>query len=611
MGKKKKVVIVESPAKAKTIESILGKDYKVLASYGHVRDLPKKKFGVDLDLFTPHFEIIPGKEKVVEKLRKEIDGREVFLASDMDREGEAIAWHISDILSLPKEGVRITFTEITPKAIKKALENVRDIDMKLVRSQFARRMLDRIVGYMISPLLWRIFRINNLSAGRVQSATLKIICDRERKIQSFVPKEFWRAKAHHGDLTFELFEYEGKKIEKDLPDEAVEELKSLEELIVETVERKIVKKNPPEPFTTSTLQQSAVSNLGFSVKKTMMIAQQLYEGLDTKEGHIAFITYHRTDSTRISDDAIEMAKDFIGKNFGKDYLGNYRRKKKKKKIQDAHEAIRPVDVNMTPERAKELLDEDHLKLYKLIWKRFLASQMAPSQREETKIVLKSPDGRFRFQAKFSKRVFDGFEKILPRDENPLNLNLEEGDVLKVKIELFKDKTKPPERFSEGMLVKEMERLGIGRPSTYAPTISTLLSRKYVVKKRGKLIPTLLGFLVLDYLEKNFPEIVDVKFTAKMEEELDLVESGKKEHTDVLREFFEKFSESLERAKKEFYKVDYQTNFKCDCGSEMRLATGKYGVYLKCPSCGKSRSVKVEYTAVLLDGKIIFPWISER
>ena len=608
MSKKKTVIIVESPAKAKTIENVLGKDYKVLASKGHIRDLPKKRFGVSDDL-EPTFEIIPGKEKVIEKLEKEVKGRKVLLASDMDREGEAIAWHVSEVLKIPKTGTRITFSEITAPAIKKAVKNVRDIDENLVHSQFARRILDRIVGYSISPLLWRIYRINNLSAGRVQSATLKIVCDREREIFKFKPKEFWRAQIFHDGVKFELVRMNGKEVEKNLKEEDLEPIKGLKKIRVLKIEKKETKKSPPDPFTTSTLQQTAAAKLRFSVKKTMMLAQQLYEGIDTKEGHRAFITYHRTDSTRISDEAAKAAKSFIEKNFGEEYVGKGKKSRKKKNVQDAHEAIRPVDVDLTPEEARKLLDEDHAKLYELIWKRFVASRMNHSIYEEMKVVLEH-DG-YEFEAKLQKMKFDGFERIWKRDVEEVWKDFKEGEDLPVdEIKIFKDSTKPPDRFSEGTLVKEMERLGIGRPSTYAPTISTLISRKYVVKRKGKLYPTLLGFLILDYLEKSFPEIVDVKFTAKMEEQLDLIERGEKPHKEILRSFLKRFNTDLENAKSNFFKVDYETDYKCECGEEMRLLTGKYGVYLKCPRCGKTRSVKPYYTAVLLDGKIFFPWRRE-
>ncbi len=610
--KKDTVIIVESPAKAKTIERILGKGYKVIASQGHVRDLPRKKFGVDLGDFNPEFVIIPGKEKVIENLKEAVKGKKVLLASDLDREGEAIAWHVSEVLNIPKNGVRITFSAITPKTIQEAIKNVRDIDMNLVSSQFARRILDRIVGYLISPLLWRIFRINTLSAGRVQSATLKIICEREKKIFDFVPKEYWRVVANVLGVDFELVRAHGKKVDKDLKDKDVEFLKGQKELLVSEISEKRTKKNPPDPLITSTMQQLAASQLGFSVKKTMMLAQQLYEGLDTKEGHIAFITYHRTDSTRVSDEAKEMTAGYIREVFGEKYLGGKtkKRKAKKGKVQDAHEAIRPVDLYMTPERAEKLLDKDHAKLYKLVWERFLASQMAPSERKETKVVLSTEDGEYEFEAKFTEIIFDGFERVLPREEKkPIDLREKQKvDVDNMKVS--KEKTKPPDRFTEGSLVKEMEKLGIGRPSTYAPTISTLLSRKYVVKKKGRLYPTLIGFLVLDYLEKNFPEIVDISFTAKMEQQLDLVEKGEKEHLEVLREFFKRFNEDLKKAKETFYKIDYDTDFKCECGSEMRLVTGKFGIYLKCPKCGKTRSVRPEYTAVLKDGRVYFPWRRE-
>ncbi len=609
MSKKKTVIIVESPAKAKTIENVLGKDYKVLASKGHIRDLPKKKFGVSDDL-EPTFEIIPGKEKVIEKLEKEVKGRRVLLASDMDREGEAIAWHVSEVLKIPKTGTRITFSEITARAIKKAVENVRNIDENLVHSQFARRILDRIVGYSISPLLWRIYRINNLSAGRVQSATLKIVCERERKIFKFKPKEFWRAQLFHDNIKFELVRINGKEVGKELKEDDLKPVENLKKVRVLKVEKKESKKSPPDPFTTSTLQQTAAAKLKFPVKKTMMLAQQLYEGIDTKEGHRAFITYHRTDSTRISDEAARAAREFIERNFGKEYVGKGKRSKKKKNVQDAHEAIRPVDVNLTPEEARELLQEDHAKLYELIWKRFVASRMSPSVYNEMKVVL--DHNGYEFEAKLQKKIFDGFEKIWKRDVEEVWKEFKENqEILVDEVKIFKDSTKPPERFSEGTLVKEMERLGIGRPSTYAPTISTLISRKYVVKRKGKLYPTLLGFLILDYLEKSFPEIVDVKFTARMEEQLDLIERGEKPHKEILKNFLEQFNRDLEAAKRNFFRVDYETDYKCECGENMKLLTGKYGIYLKCPKCGKTRSIKPYYTAVMIDGKIFFPWRREN
>ena len=609
MSKKKTVIIVESPAKAKTIENVLGKDYKVLASKGHIRDLPKKKFGVSEDL-EPTFEIIPGKEKVIEKLEKEVKGKRVLLASDMDREGEAIAWHVSEVLKIPKTGTRITFSEITARAIKKAVENVRNIDENLVHSQFARRILDRIVGYSISPLLWRIYRINNLSAGRVQSATLKIVCERERKIFKFKPKEFWRAQLFHDNIKFELVRINGKEVGKELKEDDLKLVENLKKVRVLKVEKKESKKSPPDPFTTSTLQQTAAAKLKFPVKKTMMLAQQLYEGIDTKEGHRAFITYHRTDSTRVSDEAARTAREFIERNFGKEYVGKGKRSKKKKNVQDAHEAIRPVDVNLTPEEARELLQEDHAKLYELIWKRFVASRMSPSVYDEMKVVL--DHNGYEFEAKLQKRIFDGFEKIWKRDVEEVWKEFKENqEILVDEVKIFKDSTKPPERFSEGTLVKEMERLGIGRPSTYAPTISTLISRKYVVKRKGKLYPTLLGFLILDYLEKSFPEIVDVKFTARMEEQLDLIERGEKPHKEILKNFLEQFNRDLEAAKRNFFKVDYETDYKCECGENMKLLTGKYGIYLKCPKCGKTRSIKPYYTAVMIDGKIFFPWRREN
>ena len=601
-GKKKKLVIVESPAKASTIKRILGDSYEVVASMGHIVDLPKSRFGVKMDDFSPEFVIIPKKEKIVEKLRNLSKGKEVLLASDMDREGEAIAWHIARLLGILGNEKRIVFSEITPRAIREAVKKPRRIDMNKVKAQFARRILDRIVGYSISPILWRSMR-SILSAGRVQSATLKLVCDREKERFLFKPEKYLKAFVYVDDIKFEFFELDGKRMKK-VPEEVVEDLRGLKKLYVKSIKKKIVRKKPPEPFKTSTLQQEAYSKLGFSVGKTMMIAQQLYEGIETNEGHIAFITYMRTDSTRISDIAKEEALRFIEERFGEDFKGDYKAVKKGK-IQDAHEAIRPTNVYMTPEKAKNLMNNDQYKLYKLIWERFIASQMKGSTYEETEIVLKDESGRFGFLGVLRKRIFDGFELVLEMvKESSTNFHREEGELIEIEeVEIKEMETKPKPRFSEATLVKEMEKRGIGRPSTYATTIRTLFRRKYVKKERRKIVPTLLGSIVNDFMEKYFGEIVDLDFTARMEERLDEIEKGEQEYQDLLKKFYVGFKNLLEGVNG--IKIDMQSDRKCECGSPMTMKYGKYGFYLKCEACGRTKGVKSDTPAIVLDNKIFF------
>ncbi|WP_126992648.1 type I DNA topoisomerase [Thermosipho globiformans] len=606
MSKKKKVIIVESPAKAKTIEKILGDEYKVISSKGHVRDLPQKKFGVDLNNFEPEFEIIPGKENVIESIKKEIKGKEVLLASDMDREGEAIAWHLSQIFNLKGKN-RIVFTEITPNTIKKSVETPREIDIKKVNAQLARRILDRIVGYKISPLLWKIIK-GAMSAGRVQSAALKIICDRERERFLFKPKEFYKVSINVKKVKANLWSINGKKIKQEnITKEIAEDIKSnVKQVTLSDIVEKERKKSPPNPYITSTLQQDAATKLGFPVSKTMKIAQALYEGIDTKDGHLAFITYMRTDSTRVSEEAKQMAQEFIEKNFGKEYIGGSKKKKKtSKNVQDAHECIRPVNPEITPDIAKSLLSSDYYKLYKLIWERFMASQMKESKYKERTYIFQSE--KYEFRTTYSHLIFDGFEKIYnSSSKEKEKIELEKGKTYKVsKVNIEKDTTKPPARFTEASLVKTLEAEGIGRPSTYATIISTLLARKYVKKEKKELIPTLLGFTVEDFLTKRFPEIVDKKFTALMEEELDKVESGEKEWKEVLDKFYSEFSKYLSTAQKEFYTIDYETDLPCqDCKEEnYKLKIGKYGLYLNCEKCKTNKSIDNTINAVLIENKM--------
>ncbi|MFN3691529.1 MAG: type I DNA topoisomerase [Fervidobacterium sp.] len=609
-----KVIIVESPAKAKTIEHILGKEYQVISSKGHVRDLPQKEFGVDLKTFNLDFEIIPGKEEVVEQIKKIVKNKEVLLASDPDREGEAIAWHLSTILNV-KGNNRITFSEITPKAILEAVKSPRKVDMNKVNAQLARRVLDRIVGYKISPLLWKILK-DARSAGRVQSAALKIICERERERVRFVPQEYYKVWIELADLKANLTKFGDKKLK---PTEINEEiakivLEKVREVELFNVDITEVKKNPPSPFTTSTLQQDASTKLGFPVSKTMKIAQELYEGVDTSEGHIAFITYMRTDSTRISDEAKSAAKDLILKLFGEEYLGSdtegivkkSKKKEEKGKVQDAHECIRPVNVSLTPEQASKLLDKEHLKLYELIWKRFIASQMKSAVYKQYSYDFKS--GEYVFEASIRERFFDGFEAVynVDNEKSEEHKDLKIGDTYKVTPKIAKSKTTPPDRYSEATLIKVLETEGIGRPSTYATIIQTLLYRNYIVKRGRPLVPTILGFVVNDFLEKYFPEIVDKGFTAKMEKNLDEIENGHMDWKDVVKKFFNEFEKDLKKAEKVFFSIDYETDRNCEnCGSNYRLRVGKYGLYLNCPKCGNNQSIKVKEFGVLLEGKVYF------
>lgn len=608
-----KVIIVESPAKAKTIESILGKDYRVVSSKGHVRDLPQKDFGVDLETLEMKFEIIPGKEAVVDELRKLTHGREVLLASDPDREGEAIAWHLSTLLGV-KGRSRITFTEITPRAITEAVKEPREIDMNKVNAQLARRVLDRIVGYKISPLLWRILK-DAKSAGRVQSAALKLICERERERVRFVPQVYYKVWVELAGMKAMLTKVGDEKLKptevtKEIADAVVRDVRRVKLVDVDVRD---VRKNPPPPFTTSTLQQDASSRLGFSVSKTMAIAQELYEGIDTPKGHLAFITYMRTDSIRVSEDAIEMARDFVKKHFGEEYLPEgasatrgRAKERTKAKVQDAHECIRPVDVTITPEVARSLLDRDHLRLYELIWKRFLASQMRHAQYKQYSYDFR--EGDYTFEATVRERTFDGFEAVYAVDEEKVETHkeLEVGMVYDVTPKVQEAQTTPPDRFTEASLVKTLESEGIGRPSTYATIIQTLIDRKYVLRKRRTLVPTVLGFVVNEYLEKHFPDVVDKGFTAEMERELDEVENGKKDWRSVVREFLAEFSKDLERAQREFFSVDFETTLSCEeCGERFRLRIGKFGLYLSCGGCRRTRSVNPEEPGVILDGKVHF------
>ncbi|ELC8427562.1 type I DNA topoisomerase, partial [Clostridium perfringens] len=622
-----KLVIVESPAKAKTIEKYLGKNYVVEASMGHVRDLPKSQLGVDIENeYNPKYITIRGKGELLSKLRKLAKKSDkIYLATDPDREGEAISWHLANVLKIDEnENCRIEFNEITKDAVKNSIKHPRKINCNLVDAQQARRVLDRLVGYEISPLLWRNVKWG-LSAGRVQSAALKLICDREEEIKKFNPEEYWTVdvKLKKGKKSFpvKLTTKNKKKIEiknKEQADKIIDELKE-NEYIVSKIKKGTKNKNPLAPFTTSTLQQEASKKLNFMTKKTMSVAQQLYEGVEVKKfGTVGLITYMRTDSVRISKEAQEKALNFIDETYGKEYVPEEPRVYKgKKNIQDAHEAIRPTYVEITPEIAKTNLSNDQYKLYALIWKRFIASQMATCILNTNSLEIKNGD--YTLRASGSTIKFDGFMKVYEyisgeEEESVLLPELEENEVLKEEsIEGKQHFTQPPARYSEAAFVKLLEEKGIGRPSTYVPTISTLISRKYVDREKKILIPTELGFIVNDILSNYFKQIVDTDFTAEMEVKLDNVEAGKESWTHIVDEFFTPLKEDIEKAEKEISKViieDKVSDVPCDkCGRLMVIKHGRFGDFLACPGYPECQNTKpiveeVDANCPLCGGKIL-------
>lgn len=607
-ARKKTLVIVESPSKAKTIGKYLGSSYKVTASVGHVRDLPKSKIGIDIENdFEPEYIAIRGKGDVIKELRKEAkQAGKIYLATDPDREGEAISWHLAFLLGIdPSSPCRIVFNEITKDAIKNAVKNPRPIDLKLVDAQQARRVLDRLVGYQISPLLWRKIR-RGLSAGRVQSAALKILCDRENQIKNFKPKEYWNiiAEFKKGKSFFaKLTEYEGKKLTVENKQSADEVLAALREgeYKVSQVMRKERKRKPFAPFTTSSLQQEAATKLGFTTKKTMMVAQQLYEGVEIKgQGTQGLVTYIRTDSVRISEEARFAAREYIIENFGEKYKGNNFFSNKKKDIQDAHEAIRPSRIAMDPDMIKDSLTKEQYNLYRLIWSRFLASQMAEAVFDSMQVSIKN--GSYGFKASGSKLIFDGYQKVyasnLEEDKDNLLPELAEGETLKEKsVDCQQKFTEPPSRFTEASLVKDLEEKNIGRPSTYAPIIATLLERKYISREKKTLIPTELGFVVTELMEEYFKEIVDTGFTADMEDRLDEVEVKDLNWKEIVRDFYATLKDELEVADKAIEKVEIQdqiTDEKCElCGRPMAIKAGRFGEFLACtgyPECKNTKAI---------------------
>ena len=611
---KKTLVIVESPSKAKTIGKYLGSSYKVIASVGHVRDLPKSKLGIDVEHdFEPQYIPIRGKGDLIKELKTEAKAAgKVYLATDPDREGEAISWHLAFLLGLdPDQPCRIVFNEITKDAIKKAVKSPRAIDIGLVDAQQARRALDRLVGYQISPLLWRKIR-RGLSAGRVQSAALKIICDRENEINNFKPQEYWniQVKFKKGKVfTAKVAEYQKKKISIASKAEADRVLTDLAggSYQVAAIVRRERQRKPFAPFTTSSLQQDAANKLNFTTKKTMMVSQQLYEGVEVKgAGTVGLVTYIRTDSVRISEEAKAMAHAYIEENFGKNYIANNIYTNKKKDIQDAHEAIRPSNITLDPESIKESLTKDQYNLYKLIWTRFLASQMAPAVFDSMQVSIEN--GAYGLKASGSKLIFDGYQKIyapnFDEDKDKLLPDLAEGETLKAEEVLPEQKfTEPPARFTEASLVKELEEKNIGRPSTYAPIIATILERKYIGREKKVLVPTDLGFLVTQLMEEYFKEIVDTGFTAEMEDKLDDVETKTLDWKQVVRDFYGPFEKELEIADQAIEKVELPvqiTDEVCElCGKPMAIKSGRFGEFLACtgyPECKNTKPI-VQSTGV--------------
>ena len=603
------LVIVESPAKAKTIEKYLGKNYVVEASMGHVRDLPKSKLGVDIeDNFNPKYITIRGKGELINKLRKAAKKADkVYLATDPDREGEAISWHLANILKIDENSkCRIVFNEITKNAVKSSLKSARSINLNLVDAQQARRVLDRLVGYQISPILWRNVKWG-LSAGRVQSAALKLICDREEEIKAFIPKEYWTVdcvmKKDRKKFPIKLVSKDNKKIEITNKEEADLIIKDLEEndFIIKSIKEGLKNKNPLPPFTTSTLQQEASKKLNFMTKRTMSVAQVLYEGVEVKGyGTVGLITYMRTDSVRISDEAQNNALNFIENEYGKEYLPEKPRVYKgKKNIQDAHEAIRPTYMEITPEKAKENLTPEQFKLYSLIWKRFMASQMASCILNTNAIDI--VNGDYKFRAHGSTVKFDGFMKLYEytmdeENDSVILPKLSENEILKKEsIEGKQHFTQPPARFTEASFVKLMEEKGIGRPSTYVPTISTLLSRDYVEREKKNLLPTELGFIVNNIICEYFQEIADVDFTADMEKKLDYIEEGSEKWKEVVGEFYKPLKVAIDKAEKEISKVvieDKVSDVPCDkCGRMMVIKRGRYGNFLACPGYPECKNAK--------------------
>ncbi len=603
----KNLVIVESPAKARTIKNFLGKDYEVIASKGHIRDLPKSSFGIKIenDKFIPEYRITKDHTDIAKKIKelaKKAD--KVYIATDEDREGEAIGYHIAYMLNKGKDiekYPRIVFHEITKKAIKNAIENPRTLNLDNVNAQQARRLLDRIVGYKLSPLLGQKIQ-RGLSAGRVQSSALKLIVDREREIKKFIPQEYWEILGIFKNTEAKLVEFNNKKIEKlsiknkEESDNILNTLKNLEYKVQE-IETKKRKTSSPAPFMTSTLQQTASSMLGFSPKKTMQIAQKLYEGVKTPLGNMGVITYMRTDSLNIAEEAQKAAIDYIENSYGKNYVEAKKYKSKSQNAQEAHEAIRPTQIELTPEKMKNYLSVDEYKLYNLIYNRFIASQMKSAEFEIQNIFIGNDKSKFKISGR--KLVFDGFYKVYgDKDRDKLLPEFKKDEVVSLEdLKAIQHFTEPPSRYSEASLIKELEKLGIGRPSTYAPTISLLQAREYVKTENKQLIPTEIAFKVIEVLEKYFPNIVDANFTANMEEILDEIAEHKKDWQEVLKQFYEPFIKQIEEGKKNIpsQKVakPLEGEFCPECGGQLLVRKGRYGEFIACsnfPKCKYTRQM---------------------
>ena len=606
------LVIVESPTKVKTIKKFLGSNYTVMASNGHVRDLPKSQLGIDVEHdYEPKYITIRGKGEILAELRKEVKKADkVYLATDPDREGEAISWHLMHALKLEnKKTYRITFNEITKNAVKSSIKNAREIDMNLVDAQQARRALDRVVGYRISPLLWAKVK-RGLSAGRVQSVALRIIADREEEINAFIPEEYWsldaclKVKGERKPLTAKFYGTADEKMTIHSEQEVNQILAELEheDYYVENVKKGERLKKAPVPFTTSTMQQEASNALNFATQKTMRIAQQLYEGITIKgSGTVGLITYLRTDSTRISEEADALAKSYIAENYGEEYVGSgSTTAKDDKKIQDAHEAIRPTDITRTPAMVKESLSRDQFRLYQLIWKRFVASRMKAAKYETTSVKIGA--GKYRFTVAASRIVFEGFRSVYvesgeEKPENNVLLKSLDKDS-ELSCDHFDKKqhfTQPPAHYTEASLVRKLEERGLGRPSTYAPTISTIIARRYVAKEGKNLYMTEIGEVVNNIMKESFPAIVDVNFTANMEGLLDCVAEGKVEWKSVIENFYPDLEAAVKKAEKELESVkieDEVTDVICEeCGRNMVVKYGPHGKFLACPGFPDCRNTK--------------------
>ena len=605
-----KLIIVESPAKANTIKKFLGGSTKVVASMGHIRDLPKSKLGVDVEKdFEPEYINIRGKGDLIKSLKKDAkDAKKIYLASDPDREGEAIAWHLAKILEEDKDKItRVTFNEITKSAVKNALDNARNIDINLVDAQQARRVLDRIVGYKMSPVLWKKVK-RGLSAGRVQSVAVRLICEREEEIENFVPEEYWNIYAtlldDNTNTEFEarLANMNGKKVEihsQEDVDAILEDLKGAKYIVTE-VKKGEKKKTPAPPFTTSTMQQEASRKVNFSLKKTMSVAQTLYEGVKLPEGHTGLITYMRTDSTRISEEARAVAKKHITETYGENYYEN-RYYRTNKDAQDAHEAIRPAHVELRPEDIKQYLTNDQYKLYRLIYNRFMASQMSAAIFDTMSVNIKAKDYDFKANGQtlkfkgFMTLYVEGTDKKEEEQEGMLPPLEENQKVIKKKLNPKQSFTEPPARYTEASLVKALEEKGIGRPSTYSPTITTILERRYIEKEQKQLVPTELGKIVNKLLVENFSDVVNVEFTADVETRFDKIAEGNEKWKDVIREFYGPFIKEVEKVEKELEHVqlvDEESDVVCElCGRKMVYKYGRFGKFLACPGYPECKNVK--------------------